>query len=233
MIKKINALLIFLFLLSACSFSAPKAKPQPTKKPTQIPSFTPTASITPTLPTPTFTTTPTLVGYKSPTPTPEDTATPTITNTSVFDSVTPFTTTPIVKMEGFVSIKTSSPIFYRTKECDPASVKFTIQTARSANAGFVVLFARFVSKTSGAKSEWTSITMINEGLDVFTHELFPQEMLALDSYIDPWVEFQFVATSKSSKEVGRTGFFEKQLALSACIPTLTPTPLPTPTVLKP
>lgn len=237
MIKKINLLIICSLMVSACTFSANQLPFLPTQvvtsTPTRVLSPTPSSTITPTQPTPTFTLTPTLVGYKSPTPTALDTATPTLTATSVFDNITPFTPTPVVKMEGFVSIKTSSTVFYNGPGCDLASVIFTAQTAQSAKAEFVVLFTRFVSKTSGAKSEWTSITMNNEGLNTFTHELFPIEMKALDSYIDPWVQFQFVATDKKSKEVGRTGIFDEQLSLLTCVPTSTTTPSPTPTVLKP
>ena len=237
MMRKISILLACSFLLTACSFSVDQIPFLPTRvvtsTPTRYVSPTPTATVTPTQPTPTFTLTPTLVGYKSPTPTPEDTATPTATSTSALAEVTPNTFTPIVEMVGFLGVTTSSTVFYRGKDCDPVSVKFTVQTAHSAGADFVVLFVRFVSKTSNAKSEWTSITMQNAGLDTFTHELFPQEMKALDSYIDPWVQFQLVATTKASREVGRTGFFEKQLSLLVCVPTTTLTPSITPTVLIP
>jgi hypothetical protein len=231
MIKKINILLLCSFVLTACSFSTQQQVV--TAAPTRVLSPTPTASITPTRPTPTFTLTPTLVGYKSPTPTPEDTATLTATVTSAFDSITPSTPTPFVKMDGFTSIKTSSHVFYRGQECSPTSVNFTAVTPNSTNAEFVVLFTRFVSQSTGAKSEWTSITMESDGRGTFTHDLVPQEMKAADSYIDPWVQFQFVATDIKSNEVGRTDIFDKQLSLQACVLTPTPTITITPTVLKP
>ncbi|MDD2923288.1 MAG: hypothetical protein PHQ36_13465, partial [Anaerolineales bacterium] len=201
MIKKINLLLACSLVLTACSFSAEQIFPlAPTRivtsTPTRVLSPTPTDTITPTHPTPTFTLTPTLVGYKSPTPTSEDTATPTATITSAFDSVTPSTPTPIVKMEGFVSIKISSNVFYRGNDCEPTSVKFVVLTANSAKADFVVLSTRFISRATGVKSNWSGITMLGDGLGTYTYELLPEKMEAINAYIDPWVQFQFVATDK-------------------------------------
>ncbi len=241
--KKINVLIVCSFILSACSFSADQIPFLPAQSvvstPTRVLSPTPTDTATPTQPTPTFTliptftSTPTMVGYKSPTPTSEDTATPTASATSAFDSVTPSTPTPIVKMDGFVSIKTSSNVFYRGNDCAPSSVMFTVIASNSAKADFVTLFVRFVSKTTGAKGDWANITMDSDGLGTFTHVLLPEEMKGVDSYIDPWVQFQLVATTKANKEVGRTGIFDRQLSLLACVPTPTSTPTVTPTVLKP
>lgn len=232
MIKKINFAFVFLFTLTSCAAAPTSPPPPPPNTPTEYVFPTSAVTVTPTLPTPTFTLTPTLVGYKSPTPTPKDTSTPSATATVFISSITPNTPTPVVKMEGFVSILASDPVFYYGEGCEPKSVKFTVQTS-DVGATFVVLFTRFISRTSGAKSAWTSITMDNGGAGVFTHVLTPQEMIAVDSYTDPWVQFQFVATSASSKEVGRTGFFDKQLSMLTCSQTDTPTPLPTPTVLKP
>jgi hypothetical protein len=235
--KKPNLILILAFILSACSFSASQLPGAPaqvaTVTPTRVLSPTPTASVTPTLPTPTFTLTPTMIGYKSPTPTPEDTFTPTITLTltNIFSDVTPFTPTPNVKMDGFDSIVASSNVFYLGKGCDPISVKFTAQTTHKAKANFVVLFVRLGSKTSDAKSAWTSITMVNEGADIFTHVLVPDEIRAVSSYENPWVQYQLVATTIAGKEVGRTGIFAEYLSLLRCAPT--PTPTITLTPLKP
>jgi hypothetical protein len=239
--KKLAHILLLVFVLSACSFSAdqlPFGAPPNTATITLTPvlSDTPTPSVTPTKPTPTFTLTPTLIGYKSPTPTPENTSTPTVTMTltDIYSNITPFTPTPNVKRVGFKSIVTSSTVFYKgSGGCDPNSVKFTIETSHDTKATFVVLFVRLVSKTSGAKSEWTSITINNEGADIFTYSLLPSEIKAVDGFENPWVQYQLVATTASSQEVGRTGIFDEYLTLLRCVPTETPSPTITPTVLKP
>lgn len=235
--KRIRPLMILVLLLNACSFSLDALQPA---KPTRVPptparalSSTPTFTITPTLPTPTFTLTPTLIGYKTPTFTPENTATPTITLTltDLYSNVTPFTPTPNVALGGFAGVNTSSIAFYKGKGCDPTSVKFTAQTNAKMKAAYVVLFVRLASKSSGAKSEWTSITIPNDGSNIFTHTLLPDEIKAVDNFENPWVQYQFVATSNSGAEVGRTGVFEEFLSLLRCVPTETPTATQTP--LKP
>ncbi len=235
MIKRFNILIVFSIFLAACSVLPSQQPAAPvTSAPTRELSPTPTFTITPTQPTPTFTPTPTLIGYKSPTPTPTETATPAITDTPTVIVVTLPTSTPVVEANGFRAITTSSIVFYRGKDCSPASVKFTIQMESKFNAEFVQFFARFVSKTSGAKSEWTSIAMTNSGGGAFEYDLFPEQMRAVDSYIDPWVQFQFVATNGKGVEIARTGIFDKQLSLLACVATETPIPpTPTPTALKP
>lgn len=228
MIKKINAALFCLFALTACSISLNRTG-APTSAPTPLAS-TKTPTITPTRPTPTFTLTPTMMGYKSPTPTPADTATTTATPTVLVVEFTPNTPTPVVKMEGFVSVRTSDIVFYYGKEgCAPTSITFTVTASNSIKKADVSLFVRFASKTAkSAKGDWVNFVMANDGVGTFTHNLLPEEIIYFDSYADVWVEFQLIATKSNGAEVGRTGVFEKQLSLMRCVPpTVTPT-VPTP-----
>ena len=230
----IYALLLPILVSSACSIGRLSLAPEQalTATPTRILSPTPTASVTLTQPLPTFTFTPTLIGYKSPTPTPEDTLTPTITLTltDIYSNITPFTPTPNVTLNGFDFVRTSSTMFYTGRGCEPTSVKFTAQTVGKTKASYVVLFVRLMSRTSGVKSEWTSITINNDGSNIFTYSLTSEEIKSVDAYQDPWVQYQLVATTADSKEVGRTGIFEEYLSLLRCVPTETPTPTVTPTI---
>lgn len=229
MLKKIKFLLICSFWLTACSLSGNQFVPAQVVTSTSTPVLPPTSTYTiiPTQPTSTFTLTPTLVGYKSPTPTLADTPTATL------DTLSTFAPTPVVKMNGFISAKTSAAVFYKSAGCGPTSVKFIALTSNLSNAEFVVLSTRFVSRTSGVKSKWEGITMKSDGLGLFTYELSPQQMKSVDAFVDPWVQFQFVATDNQSAEVGRTDVFDEQLSLLACVLTPTPTITVTPTVLKP
>ena len=68
---------------------------------------------------------------------------------------------------------------------------------------------------------------------MFTYTLTPEEIKAVNAYQNPWVQYQFVATTITSKEVGRTGIFEEYLSLIRCVPTETPTLTVTPTAPKP
>jgi len=192
--------------------------------PAPVLAATDTPTITPTQPTPTFTPTPTLIGEK--------TRTPTETLTLIPSPSTPTSTLgtpefiPTANINGFNRITLSVNEFY-IGNCEPSEVKFTAQAARPTVVAFVVLFVRFKSITTGATSEWTSITMDNLGAGTFTHTLVPDEMKALASFENPWVQYQLVATDGNRKEVGRTQKFDEVLRLKSC-DLLTPAPTATP-----
>jgi hypothetical protein len=238
--KKISILLICTVLLSACSMtvgqflgspSTPTAAPTFTNTPTEKPTFTPT------VPTPTYTLTPTLVGLKTKTFTPNFTPTDlllTPLDVVVLPSATPIVIVTQVPMPGFVSISISDAAFYKGKACLPVSVKFTAQVADPAKTAFVVLFVRFKSKQSGTTSEWTSITMQNNLVGTFAHDLVPKEMKAVDLFENAWVQYQLVATDANSDLIGRTEIFSERLTLLECVPTPTSPPASvTPTLLVP
>jgi hypothetical protein len=236
--KKVSLLLIFAVLLSAaCSISVEQflgtpptstAAPVITNTPTNIP------TITPTVPTPTFTLTPTMVGLKTKTSTSEVTPTQlllTQPGVTTLPSETPAVLITPVSTEGFISIAVSSEQFYKGKGCLPVSVKFTVQAADPANAAFVTLFVRFKSKKTDAKSEWTSIAMQSIGAGTFTHDLISSEMKAVDSFENAWVQYQIVSSDTNSKQLGKTDVLGERLTLLECVPTLTPTASVTPTTV--
>lgn len=223
--KKIFVFLICAILLFAC---APTPAPAPIIPATNTPADTPT--FTPTVPTPTYTTTPTLVGLKTATNPPD--YTPTVAETPIF-LITPNTPTPSVVMKGFISITVSGAEFFRTAGCEPASVRFTAQAGDAQKTAFVVLSVRFKSKQTGATGKWAGITMEKSGIGTFTHELIPSEMNGLDLFKNAWVQYQLVATDSTTNEIGRTAVFGESLTLLDCEPTPTPSLIPTPTVLKP
>jgi hypothetical protein len=237
--KKISILLICVVLLSACSMTVGQflgAPPTSTPAPTVTNTPTDKPTFTPTVPTPTYTLTPTLVGLKTKTSTPDFTPTQlllTPLGLTALPSETPISLVTQVPMEGFISISTSSEVFYKGKECQPISVKFTAQVADPIKTAFVVLFVRFKSKQSGATSAWTSITMQSIGVGTFAHDLVPAEMKAVDLFENAWVQYQLVSTDANSKEVGRTDTFSERLTLLECVTTPTPTVTITPTVLVP
>src|SRR5689334_25337984 len=113
--KKLLIFLVVVALLSACSMTADELFliPTATLTASRVPSSTPTdiPTATATIPTSTYTVTPTLIGVKSPTVTPEASLTPTAF--TPFNMITPDTQTPTVVMEGFVAVFTSSDTFYK------------------------------------------------------------------------------------------------------------------------
>lgn len=238
--KKISILLICVVLLSACSMTVDQflgLPPTPTATPTFTSAPTDAPTSTPTVPTPTFTVTPTLVGQKTKTSTPDFTPTQLIVtplSVTLLPSATPISLIPQVPMPGFVSVSVSDEAFYKGKACLPVSVKFTAQVADPPRVAFVLLFVRFKSKQSGATSEWAdSIAMQSIGAGTYTHDLIPSEMKAVDSFENAWVQYQLVATDSNSKKVGKTDIFSERLTLLECVPTPTPTESITPAVLVP
>jgi hypothetical protein len=234
--KKISILLIFVSLLSACSMTVyeflgiqPALTAAPvvfTNTPTDVPTFTPT------VPSPTFTSTPTMVGQKNKTATPYFTPTPLILtplDVTLLPSTTPITLLPQVAIPGFVSISLSGDAFYKGKDCLPNSVTFTVQVAEPSKVAFVLLFVRFKSKQTGVNSEWAdSIAMQPIGGGTYIHDLITLEMKAVNSFENAWVQYQIVSTDSNSKQVGKTDVFSERLTLLECVPT----PIP-PTALVP
>lgn len=232
--KKLIVSLFMIALLSACTMTVEEVFliPTATLTASRVPSSTPTdmPTFTATIPTSTYTVTPTLIGVKSITPTLEASLTPTAF--TPFNMITPDTLTPTVVMEGFVTVFTSADTFYK-KGCEPGSVKFTAQVAKAFETNFVVLFVRFRSKQTRVTSEWTSIGMVHIGAGTFTHDLVPEEMKAVDAYKNAWVEYQLVSSNLDAIELGRTAIFSEKLQLLDCTPTATVTVAPTATKLKP
>ena len=226
--QRVVVLTLSVLILSSCSFdpsgyfSGPALQASPTIqiRPTLVPTQNP--SLTPTVPTPTFTLTPTLVGIKSATPSPD--YSPTLPPTPV----TPGTSTPTVDLQGFVAEFTAGDVFYKAGACEPVSMKFTAQASNASGTAFVVLFVRFKSKQTGTTSEWTSITMANRGAGTFNHDLIAEEMKAVSLFTNAWVEYQFVATDSKIREIGRTAIYRERFTLSDCTFTATPSVTATP-----
>ncbi len=223
--KKIFIIFFSAFLSFACSVGSFSLAPASTSTPipTATNTYTPIPTATPVTPTLTFTLTPTLVGIKSPTPTPEDTATPNVSPTPPVVFITPGTATPTMQMEGFVSVIASASEFYKGRKCDPSSVKFTAQVLDQSKVKYVLLFLRFRGLTSGNASEWTSISMETIGAGTYVHDLYSDEIKNEAFYTTAWVEYQFVATTSSAVEVGRTAIYKERLVMLPCTTTPTPT----------
>jgi hypothetical protein len=126
-------------------------------------------------------------------------------------------------MDGLVFVQISDDRFY-LKGCPPNSVRFKVQVADAGRVGYLVLFVRLRSQETGVQSAWTNITMANQGGGTYIHELLPEEILGIDVFADPVVEYQVVTTDSHSEVLGRSGIFKDRLLLitsGACTPTPT------------
>ena len=239
--KKNSILLILVISLSACSMSVNEflgiqstevvIPASITNTPTNLPTFTPT------VPSPTFTSTPTMMGQKKNTDTPYFTPTPLILTPlgiTLLPLNTPLVLVPQTAIPGFASISVSDQSFYKGKDCLPNSVKFKVQVSDPAKVSFVLLFVRFKSKQTGVTSEWAdSISMQSIGSGIYTHDLITQEMKAVDYFENAWVQYQIVSRDSNST-VGKSPVFAERITLLECVP---PPPVPTtsltPAVLVP
>lgn len=218
--KKIGISALTALLLASCSLT--ELFPGPTVVSTFATAAQATSSRTstpiPTRPTSTFTSTPTLIGFKTPTLE----ATPGTEITIPVSTNTATVVIPSQVIDGFTFVRLSSTEFY-IGGCEPSQVIFTVQVARPNEAALVELFVRLKSTTTGATSEWTNLGMVNLGAGTFSHTLVADQIKALRSYKDPWVQYQLVATAGPGKEIGRTQIFDEALRLKSC-PTPTSTP---------
>ena len=227
--KKIGVILLGSLLLASCALPAipnffTLATSTPNIPPTPVPTATSTFTPIPTQPTATFTLTPTLTGLKTPTitVTPAEGTQPVILATN-----TTLALLPTQVLDGFAFINLSVREFY-VGGCEPSEVKFSAQAASAYATVFVVLFVRFKSAVTGTTSKWTDIAMDNMGAGTFTHTLVPDEMKGVDSFENPWIQYQLVAADANGGQIGRTQIFDELLALKTCpltpFPTATSTP---------
>lgn len=223
--KKYTILLLTAFLFTGCTLGPFALVPTSTPEPTLTNTSTPLPSLTPVLPTQTYTSTPTLIGLKTATPTPafvDSTETPVLTITPLAQ-ITPNTPTAAISLDGFVSVTTSLTEFYKAGECEPSTVRITAQAADITNTAFVLLFVRFKSMAAERTGKWTIIYMDTIGAGTYLHDLSTSEIREDAYFTTSWVEYQIVATTQSGKEIGRTDIFKERLTMLACVPTATPT----------
>jgi hypothetical protein len=219
--KAMKKIYIFFFtslMTVSCALQmfAPNATPTPAATSTNT--STPRPTLTPVTPSLTFTSTPTLSGFRTPTSTQESTQTAIASTFTPFAQFTPSTPTEIFNMQGFVFVNISGPQFYKGRLCQPAFVKITAQAGLS-NTAHVLLFARFKSLKSETASEWTSIEMETIGGGTYVHDLYTDEMQEDEIfYQDNWVEYQIVATNSAGTEIGRTDIFKEKVKSLVCVP---------------
>ena len=224
--KKIALFSSVVLILLACSVSdvsnimsplfTPTALSLATKTVYVTPSDTPT--ITETLPTPTFTGTPTLMGSGF-TATPSETESPTATPVaSALTGTIPVNvgnslTTPDV---GFTSVRISGNIL-RWGGCEPSSVTFTAQVVDPVNETAVLLFLRLKNPNSGEMTKMGAGAIMNgNSTGTFTYTVTAKNIVHYQDFPSAWVQYQMVATNGSLQVIGRTQVYQNSLTISPC-----------------
>jgi hypothetical protein len=234
MIKKRLIPLLSLFL-SGCAFpvfgNANATNPQALIEVTASQVVTPaqTATLVPTLPTSTFTGTPTLI-YLDPTPsmTAEGISTETLspvlvaTETLATISVTnqnitgtpPLQTVP--KNSLFTSIAVSGGrILWGV--CEPSFVKVTAHIDDLTKVHIVTIWLRLANKTTGDTTDWGGgAIMNNDGKGNFAYTLTAKSFSHYREYIDAWGQYQLVASDRNLDRIGASAQYLNNLSVAPC-----------------
>lgn len=221
-IGKTLLMLVLGALLASCTLALPGellAAPTPTfthrpdEPSTETPPPSETPSLTPTIPSPTFTFTPTVLGGLR---TREATATPTEPPT-VIQLVLggPLTQTSFVK--GFVSIILSEPEI-SWGDCEaPHEVTVTARVNEPAKVFNVTIFVRLESKTGGESTDFNpGILMDNHSNGTFSYLITAEEIHRYSNFPNAWIQLQFVSTDAGNEIVDRTRVFQQNLSLTRC-----------------
>lgn len=174
---------------------------------------TPTQAITPTQPTPTLTSLPTIIE-----------TTPTLTGTPATATTVQATSTPQTQ----ITVTPEGPVFDKVTSsgnqliwgqfCPANSITFTAHAVSGFDITSVLLFTRLQSKTTGVTTRWSNgISMHTDGAGTFTYAL---SVKGIPYYQDfqsaAWIQYQLVATNSMNQIVERTQIDLNSITLARC-----------------
>lgn len=225
LIQTTFAILCLCMLLSACSYPGIDAllPATPTHQP---PSATPTntvyvtstltPSITPTLPTPTFTETPTLI-YNGPTPAPSDTP---LATSTVGLLVTPPTDIPLADQPQASSLFTAilvsgNQLFWGS--CEPNYLKVSVHVTDARKVHTVLLELSLKDVKTGEITDWGGgAIMDSDGKGTFTYTLTAQNFEHYRDYAKAWGRYQVVAFDSGMKRLGGSALYLNSIVIAPC-----------------
>ena len=221
--KKLNGLVIIIFLLSGCS-GLPASIPF-LATPTQTPA--PQFTATPFSLDPTFTPDLFVLNTGEPTTTPS-TGTPQITETP-FPTFTP-TFRPTITLEPvdaslftpspnlFLAVQRSTTQLVWGSSCDGArSIRFTANVAPARRLRYVTLWYRLQDKYSGRHTDWGGGAIFSDN-DQGTY-FYDLDLSQIDRYRlfeDAWFQYQLVASTATQRVLGRSVVSRTDVSLTNC-----------------
>jgi hypothetical protein len=223
--KKLNVVLILIFLLSGCSGLPVSIPFLGTAAPTQspLPQFTATPySLGPTNTPDLFvlnTLEPTATsGAGTPlvpnTPTPTWTATfrPTITLEPIEPSL--FTPSPNL----FLSVQRSTSQIVWGSTCEGArSIRFTTNVAPARRLRYVTLWYRLQDKYSGRHTNWGGGAILSDNdQGTYFYDLDLSQIQRYRLYEDAWFQYQLVASTATQRVLGRSVVSRTDVSLTHC-----------------
>jgi hypothetical protein len=205
-------------LLLACAYTdflpATPTPAPPAASPTKTVHVTAssTASITPTLPTPTFTLTPTFI-YSGPTEEPSNTPEPTGT-IGLLITQQPINLTPQDPV--FTTILVSgNRIYWGT--CEPNFAKVTVHVVDPKAVDKVLIFLRLKDPKTGESTDWGGgAIMDTDNKGTFTYILTAQSFSHYREFASAWGQYQFVATGDKLEVIGRSAQYLNSLTIAPC-----------------
>jgi hypothetical protein len=228
--KMKNMIPLISLLLSSCTY--PILIPSTAKNSgSSNQGLTPTlmSTIIPTLPTATFTETPTLI-YLDPTPaiSTEGISTETLAPIPVFtETLAPIfvttqdtTGTPpiqtIPKDSLFTTISISGGrVFWGA--CEPAFVKITAHITDLSKIYIVTLWLRLANKKTGDTTDWGGGAIMNDdNKGNFTYTLTAKSFSHYREYFDAWGQYQLVASDRNLDRIGASAQYLNNLSVVPC-----------------
>jgi hypothetical protein len=221
--KKLNVLLILIFLLSGCS-GLPVSLPfleTAGPSPTPVPQLTATPfSLAPTftpdlfqLDTPDLTTTPGDGTSQIPdTPIPTPTFRPTIT----LEPLDPTLFTPSPNL--FLAVQRSTNQIVWGSTCDGArSIRFTANVAPARRLRYVTLWYRLQDKYSGRHTDWGGGAILSDNdQGTYFYDLDLSQIHRYRFYEDAWFQYQLVASTATQRVLGRSVVSRTDVSLTHC-----------------
>lgn len=224
--KKIFYSLILMFTLTACSLNDVVALlVTPTVPPPSVGTSTPTVSYTPSqtatiTSVPSFTSTPTLVGFGSgaDVSTAQTNSLPTLV---LIPTTTPGPQVSLLSDPGSLiqSLSISSDVLY-WGYCDaPKYVDFDVRLANNIRVIYVLLFMRLVDKSGYGVTDWGGGAIMKEGAGTnYSYQVTPESISHYKEFRDAWVEYQVVVTTYNLKHLASSPVYRRNLSLEFCLP---------------
>ena len=223
--KKLNGLVIIVFLLSGCSGLPVSIPFLGTAAPTQTPA--PQFTATPFSLDPTFTPDLFVLNTSEPTTTPStgtlqitDTPFPTFTPTSrptiTLEPVEPSLFTPSPNI--FLAVQRSTDQIVWGSACDGArSIRFTANVAPARRLRYVTLWYRLQDKYSGRHTDWGGGAILSDNdQGTYFYNLDLSQIHRYRFFEDAWFQYQLVASTATQRVLGRSVVSRADVSLTHC-----------------
>ena len=223
--KKLNLVLILIFLLSGCSGLPVSIPFLGTPTPTSPPASTPTpfgldptntpdlfvlSTLEPTETPGTGTSLPTI------TSTPEPTFTPTFRPTITLEPLEPSLFTPSPNI--FLTVQRSTDQIVWGYNCEGArSIRFTAQVMTVPRMRYVTLWYRLQDKYSGRHTDWGGGAILSDNdQGTYFYDLDLSQIQRYRLYTDAWFQYQLVASTATQRVLGRSVVSRTDVSLTHC-----------------